>query len=67
MHKKFQEDKNLPANMENTRQAGMEIKHPTANAKTSDKLANVIDGPTSMRALLIRSSKGNSGCCLFTA
>lgn len=53
--------------MEKTRHAGMEIKLPTANAKTSDKLANVIDGPTSTSALLIRTSKGNSCCCLFTA
>jgi hypothetical protein len=59
--------KNLPANMEKTRHAGMEIKLPAANAKTSDKLANVIDGPTSTSALLILLSKGNSSSCLFTA
>jgi hypothetical protein len=45
----------------------MEIKLPAANAKTSDKLANVIDGPTSTSALLILLSKGNSSSCLFTA
>jgi len=64
---KLLKSKNLPANMEKTRQAGMEMKLPAANAKTSDKLANVIDGPTSSSALLIRLSKGNSRCCLFTA
>ena len=53
--------------MENTRIAGMEIKLPTANAKTSETLANVIDGPTSTSALLTRPSKGNSSGCLFTA
>jgi len=63
----FQEDKSLPANMENTRIAGMGIKLPTANATTSETLANVIDGPTSTSALLIRPSMGNSSRCLFTA
>ncbi|KAJ0917000.1 hypothetical protein HanPSC8_Chr06g0268321 [Helianthus annuus] len=43
------------------------MKLPTANAKTSDKLARVIDGPTSASALLIRPSNGNSTCCLLTA
>lgn len=46
--------------MEKTRHAGIGIKLPTANARTSDKLASVMEGPTSMRALLIRCSKGNS-------
>lgn len=53
--------------MEKTRQAGIGIKLPTANAKTSDKLASVMDGPTSTSALLIRVSKGNSSCCRLTA
>lgn len=43
--------------MENTRQAGIGIKLPTAKANTSDKLARVIDGPTSTSALLMRPSK----------
>lgn len=51
--------------MEKTRQAGIGMKLPTAKAKTSDMLARVIDGPTSTRALLIRSSKGNSKDCRF--
>ena len=46
--------------MEKTRQAGIEMKLPTANAIISDKLASVMDGPTSTSALLIRCSKGNS-------
>lgn len=53
--------------MENTRQAGMGIKLPTAKAKTSERLANVMDGPTSTSALLIRPSKGNSKGCRLTA
>lgn len=53
--------------MENTRHAGIGIKLPTANARTSDRLASVIDGPTSTSALLIRPSKGNSIGCLLTA
>lgn len=53
--------------MENTRQAGIGIKVPTANARTSDRLASVMDGPTSTSALLIRSSRSNSNGCRFTA
>lgn len=53
--------------MEKTRQAGIGMKLPTANARISDKLANVMDGPTSASALLIRISKGNSSGCRFTA
>lgn len=49
-----------PANIENTRHAGIEMMLPIAKASTSDRLANVIDGPTSTRALLRRSSIGNS-------
>lgn len=56
-----------PANIENTRHAGIGMKLPTANAKTSDRLASVIDGPTSTRALLIRPSKGNSNGWRLTA
>lgn len=56
-----------PANIEKTRHAGIGIKLPTANAKTSDKLASVMDGPTSTSALLIRLSKGNSSDCRFMA
>lgn len=53
--------------MEKTRHAGIGIKVPTANARTSDRLASVMDGPTSTSALLIRSSKGNSIGCRLTA
>lgn len=53
--------------MEKTRQAGIGMKLPTANARISDKLASVMDGPTSTSALLIFSSIGNSKDCLFTA
>ena len=53
--------------MEKTRQAGIGMKLPTAKARISEKLASVIDGPTSPSALLIRSSKGNSKDCRFTA
>lgn len=53
--------------MEKTRHAGIETKLPTAKARTSDKLARVIEGPTSTRALLIRSSNGELNGCLFTA
>lgn len=64
----IKENKNiLPANMENTRHAGIGIKLPTANAKTSDRLASVIDGPTSTSALLIRPSSGSSNGCRLTA
>jgi hypothetical protein len=63
----MQKKKFLPANMEKTRQAGIGMKLPTAKARISDKLASVIDGPTSPSALLIRSSKGNSNDCRFTA
>lgn len=57
----------LPANIEKTRHAGMGIKLPIAKAITSDKLARVIDGPTSVSALLIRSSKSNSSGCRLIA
>lgn len=53
--------------MEKIRHAGIGTKAPTAKAKTSDKLANVMDGPTSTSAELIRSSKETSRGCLFTA
>lgn len=53
--------------MEKTRQAGIGIKLPTANAKTSDRLASVMEGPTSTSALLIRPSNGNSNGCRLTA
>jgi hypothetical protein len=43
------------------------MKLPAANAKTSDRLASVMDGPTSTRALLIRPSSGNSNGCRLTA
>lgn len=59
--------KTTPANMEKTRHAGMGTKVPTAKAKISDKLASVMDGPTSTSALLMRSSKVNSNGCRFTA
>uniref|UniRef100_A0A7C8ZWA3 Uncharacterized protein n=1 Tax=Opuntia streptacantha TaxID=393608 RepID=A0A7C8ZWA3_OPUST len=55
------------ANIENTRTAGIGMNVPTANANTSDRLASVIDGPTSTKALLMRPSKGNSSDCLLTA
>jgi hypothetical protein len=53
--------------MEKTRHAGIGIKLPTANARISDKLASVIDGPTSCSALLILSSIANSIDWRFTA
>lgn len=53
--------------MEKTRHAGIEMKPPTANARTSDKLASVIEGPTSTSALLIRSSRDSTRACRFTA
>lgn len=53
--------------MEKTRHAGIGMKLPTAKAKTSDRLASVIEGPTSTSALLMRPSNGNSSGCLFTA
>lgn len=56
-----------PANIEKTRHAGIGIKLPTANAKTSDRLASVMEGPTSTSALLIRPSRGNSNGCRLTA
>jgi hypothetical protein len=52
--------------MENTRHVGIEIKLPTANTKTSYRLARVMDGPTSTSALLILPSKGNSNGCRLT-
>ena len=56
-----------PANMEKTRHAGIGTKVPTAKAKISDKLANVMEGPTSTSAQLMRSSRDNSYGCRFTA
>lgn len=53
--------------MENTRHAGMGVKLPTANARTSERLARVIDGPTSTSASLIFSSKGKSDGLRLTA
>lgn len=53
--------------MEKTRHAGIETNDPTANARISDKLASVMDGPTSPIALLICSSIGKSEGCRFTA
>lgn len=53
--------------MEKTRHAGIEMKDPTAKARTSDTLASVMEGPTSPRALLIRSSSGKLADCLFIA
>lgn len=53
--------------MEKTRHAGIETNDPTANARISDKLASVIEGPTSPIALLICSSTGKPEGCRFTA
>lgn len=52
--------------MEKTRQAGIGMKLPTANTKTSDRLARVMDGPTSTSALLILPSRGMSKGCRLT-
>lgn len=53
--------------MEKTRHAGIEMNEPTAKARISDKLASVMEGPTSPSAVLIRSSIGKLVDCRFMA
>ena len=57
----------VPANMEKTLHAGMGVNVPTVKAKTSAKLASVIEGPTSARARPIRSSSCKLRSCRFKA
>lgn len=53
--------------MEKTRHAGIGMKLPTAKARTSDRLARVIEGPTSTSALLTLPSIGKSRGCRLKA
>jgi hypothetical protein len=69
-HKKERNERrinDLPANIENTLQAGIGVIIPTAKARLSAKLASVIDGPISAKALPTRISVGRYISCRFTA
>lgn len=57
----------VPAKREKTLQAGIGVNDPTAKARTSAKLASVIEGPTSAKASPTRVSSGKFRSCRFKA